>query len=77
MFLQRRCDSQLVTSCRRRKEIPLHPIALSTLNFAADVLIGQLVDDDVKLFTVSGIAQQPSFDPLFVRFVELPEQILL
>src|SRR6185369_17910688 len=76
MFLQRRRYLQFLAARRSSKEMPLHFSALCPLNLTGDVLVGQLVDYDVKLFTILGIAQQASLYTLFVRVVKSSQQVL-
>lgn len=54
----------------------LDTLALFRFQLIADVLIRDLVDNRIEFLTKRRIGQQPQLNPLFVRLVEVAEQIV-
>jgi hypothetical protein len=61
---------QLVAPPCGPQKVVLDKLALFTFNLTSDVLIGYLINNNVKLFTVNGVTQQPDFDPFLLFFLE-------
>jgi hypothetical protein len=55
------------------QKVVLDTLALFTLDRTRDVLIRYFINNKVKLFTVTGVTQQPNFDLFFLFILETAE----
>lgn len=61
---------QLIAPPFGLQKVFLYAIALFTLDLARDVLIRYFINNNVKIFTVNRVTQQPYFDLLFLLTLE-------
>jgi hypothetical protein len=66
--LQRDGAFQLVAPLFGLQKVVLNPLPLFTVDRTRGVLIRYLINNDVKIFTVNRITQQPKLD-LFFQFI--------
>ena len=74
--VQRRRIFDLRTSLIGLQKILLDPLALFALDLARHVLICYFIYNNVKLFDINRVTQQPDFDPFLVFFPEFTEKIV-
>lgn len=67
---------QLLTPLIGLQKILLDPLALFAFDLTRNVLIRYFINNNVKLFTVNRVTQQPYFDPFLVFFPEFAEKIV-